>query len=392
MANGTFENPTQLVSRTGCLVDKSVDRLPAGRVSVRVGEIMAMFTMPKFMTDLTYVDPDGRQLGEAFAHWLDVVASLAIRYEQGAFDSYYPRTFWRGQAQPWILSPGVHRRIATKSQSPLDDQTVVDTTDYLLAGARAIGLYPPTVSALGDLQLLAYLQHQGAATPLLDFSTDFLTALAMACFDATSDEQDGVLLCSRYRPCNANYVPAFTHVTPTIAFSGSSGCGVALFHAPYLTARQRIQRGVFMFSDVVTDNPNATVAVRISDHSESIANYYHQHRSIGPSMIREHPVEPGQCAAIVVPKEHKVAIRGWLTSQHQLDDTYVYTPRCSRLTSTENTSVRARPRHLSVLTLAKDCSNEIGTVPANPTRFSDTKLLRRRHSRKRHGAATELGM
>ncbi|MBU9764292.1 FRG domain-containing protein [Mycobacterium sp. TNTM28] len=283
-----------------------------------------MFTMPTFMNDLTHVDPQERQLGEAFAHWLDAVASLAIRYEQGAFDSYCPRTYWRGQARAWVLSPGMHRRIAGMSQAPLDDQAVVETTDHLLAGARAVGLYPPTVSALGDLQLLAYLQHQGAATPLLDFSTDFLTALAMACFDATSDEHDGVLLCYRYRPCNASYVPAFTHVTPTVAFGGGGDGNVALFHAPYLTARQRIQRGVFIFSEVVTDNPNATVAVPISDHSDAIATYYHEHRSVGPSMLREHPVEPGQCAAIVVPREHKIAIRGWLTSQHQLNDTYVY--------------------------------------------------------------------
>ncbi|OMC41318.1 hypothetical protein A5740_22890 [Mycobacterium sp. GA-1841] len=283
-----------------------------------------MLTMPTFMKDLTHVDPERRQLGEAFAHWLDVVASLAIRYEQGAFDSYYPRTYWRGQARGWVLSPGMHRRIAEMSQVPLDDQAVVDTTDYLLAGARAVGLYPPTVSTLGDLQLLAYLQHQGAATPLLDFSTDFLTALAMACFDVTSDEHDGLLLCYRYRPCNASYVPAFTHVTPTVAFSGDGGGSVALFHAPYLTARQRIQRGVFIFSEVVTDNPNATVAVRIGDHSDAIARYYHEHRSMGPSMLREHPVEPGKCAAIVVPRQHKIAIRGWLTSQHQLNDTYVY--------------------------------------------------------------------
>ncbi|OHT68254.1 hypothetical protein BKG70_12430 [Mycobacteroides chelonae] len=291
---------------------------------VGTGEMGVMFTMPTFMSDLTRVDPEGRELGEAFAHWLDVVAALAIRYEEGALDSYEPRTFWRGQAQPWTLSPGVHRRIVAMSQRQLDNESVVDTTDYLLAGARAVGLYPPTVSALGDLQLLAYLQHQGAATPLLDFSTDFLTALAMACFDARCDGQDGVLLCYRYWPCNVNYVPAFTHVEPAVAFSGSGGGSVALFHAPYLTARQRIQRGVFMFSDVVTDNPNATVAIPISDHSEAIATYYRQHRSMGPSMRREHPVETGQCAAILLPKEHKIAIRGWLTSQHQLNDTYVY--------------------------------------------------------------------
>ena len=283
-----------------------------------------MYASPKFMTDLTRIDAEGRQFGDAFAHWLDVVTSLAIRYEQGACDSYYPRTFWRGQARPWILSPGMHRRIAAMSQRPLDDQAVIDTTTYLLAGARAIGLYPPMVSALGDLQLLAYLQHQGAATPLLDFSTDFLTALAMACFDTSSDDEDGVVLCYRYQPCNANYVPPFTHVTPEMAFSRTGYDSLVPFHAPYLTARQRIQRGVFVFSGVVTDNPNATVAIAISDHSEVITSYYHQHRLVGPSMSRPHPVEPGQCAAILVPKEHKIAIRGWLTSQHQLNDAYVY--------------------------------------------------------------------
>jgi hypothetical protein len=275
--------------------------------------------------DLTRLDDGDRSTGDAFAFWIDVVAALAVRYEQGAFDSYHPRTYWRGQSRPWRMSPGLHRRIQNNSQEPLSDQAVVRHSDALIAGARAIGLYPPSVASLGDMQLLAYLQHQGAATPFLDFTTDILTALAVVCFDSAFDDYDGLLVCYRYRPCNAARVPSFTHVAPEDAFGESAADNmVRLFHAPYLTARQRIQRGVFFSSSLVTDNPNSTLTITIKDHSDAIAGYYREHRSNGPSMLRPHPVNPNECAAIVFPAEHKAPTRDWLKWQHQLDSKYVY--------------------------------------------------------------------
>ena len=114
--------------------------------------------------DLTQIDSRDLGQGKAFAVWIGVVASLALRCEQGAYDSYHPRTYWRGQSQPWKLSPGLHRRIDNHHQGPLSDESVIRFSDALLAGARSIGLYPPSVVSLGDMQLLAYLQHQTTTT------------------------------------------------------------------------------------------------------------------------------------------------------------------------------------------------------------------------------------
>lgn len=275
-------------------------------------------------SDLTYIHAGDRTQGHALAFWLDVVSALAVRYEQGAYDSYSARTYWRGQARGWKVAPGLHRRTTDRHQGDLSDGSVVTFCQLLIDGARAIGLYPPSLPTLGDLQLLAYLQHQGAATPLVDFSTDLLTALAMLCFDEGSDSDDGVLLCYRYQPCNAAHVPPFTAATPETAFTANASSQIQLFHPPYATARQRIQRGVFFFSTIDRDNPNSTTGIRITDHTGSIAAYYAQHRCSGPSMTRPHPVAPNACAAIVVPHEHKPPLRDWLRSQHQLDSNYVY--------------------------------------------------------------------
>ncbi|WP_081252206.1 FRG domain-containing protein [Mycobacteroides chelonae] len=274
--------------------------------------------------DLTYIDPGPLRRGDAFAHWIDVISSLALRYEEGAWDSYHPRTYWRGQSRAWQMAPGLHRRIRVRHQGELSNDSVAWLSSDLVAGARAIGLFPHMVPALGDMQLLAYLQHQGAATALLDFSSDFLTALAMICFDTSAYDEDGVLICYRYQPYNAAYVRAFTRATPETAFGGVSNNQVNLFHAPYLTARQHIQRGVFFFSNVIENNNNSTMAIVIENHTDSIESYYREHRVNGPLMSRTHPIESNKCAAIIVPKEHKEVMREWLRVQHQLDNNYVY--------------------------------------------------------------------
>ena len=107
------------------------------------------------------------------------------------------------------------------------------------------------------MALLAHLQHYGAATPLLDVSTDPLIALWMVAFanpadPAALDDRPGSLFVIR-RPPRERWISALDarpyttdqdasgRTAPTVA--ASLGDQVWWYRAPDVTERLRIQRG-----------------------------------------------------------------------------------------------------------------------------------------------------
>lgn len=99
---------------------------------------------------------------------------------------------WRGQADiAWDLTPGVVRRLAANGSS------IPRTSDSLAAAheakmihlARRSGFIPETSA----LESLAILQHHGAATRLLDVTSDPMISLFFACEYPRDDGVDGVL-------------------------------------------------------------------------------------------------------------------------------------------------------------------------------------------------------
>lgn len=99
------------------------------------------------------------------------------------------RVAFRGQGNStWALHSGAVRRLLGKLDigSPEDDeQFETQYIDYhnnsLLTPARQRGFHIDSGTDLNDLQLLAKLQHFGAATGLLDFTLSPLAALWFAC-------------------------------------------------------------------------------------------------------------------------------------------------------------------------------------------------------------------
>lgn len=133
---------------------------------------------------------------------------------------------WRGQSQDWPIHSGAIRRvmrpwirrfpsdlrridevlkpILEASQQWVDKKNPRQDDDptlwwnmrtyqkYLLNEARVRGFDHHETARLSDLELLALLQHHGAATHLLDVSRDVMTALWFA---ASADrERTGVLI------------------------------------------------------------------------------------------------------------------------------------------------------------------------------------------------------
>jgi len=109
---------------------------------------------------------------------------------------------YRGQCcSSWPLEPGIIRRIKKTytgiGQSGLLFSLSVENTSELLKKAKTNRLLKKNEC---DLNILAILQHYGAATPLLDFSNDPLVALYFACQPCKSKdaEPDGKVYCINY--------------------------------------------------------------------------------------------------------------------------------------------------------------------------------------------------
>jgi hypothetical protein len=99
---------------------------------------------------------------------------------------------WRGQASvDWGLEPSLVRRYRHQENARatvLTEPALRGVERALVERARAAGLG----SELGELELLARLQHHGAATRLLDCSRNAFVALWFAC--RWEPGKDGVLI------------------------------------------------------------------------------------------------------------------------------------------------------------------------------------------------------
>lgn len=99
---------------------------------------------------------------------------------------------YRGQADAiWPVSCSAARRLTQDPANPIEDQLIdsplVGYLEFLIARTRMRGFHETSA----DLELLAQLQHQGAATGLIDFTRQPFVALWFACTGAY--EKDGAV-------------------------------------------------------------------------------------------------------------------------------------------------------------------------------------------------------
>lgn len=117
---------------------------------------------------------------------------------------------FRGQANcAWGLDSSADRRLRDQADSP---GLVEYLTKSLIEPARLEGYAHGRDREQNDLELLASLQHQGAATCLIDFTANFHVALWFACDDANIDGKVFVI--------NRGDVRTLKEVTPERASQG----------------------------------------------------------------------------------------------------------------------------------------------------------------------------
>ena len=182
---------------------------------------------------------------------------------------------YRGQENAdWPLHSGATRRLVKAigpeiPQYPNFLQTYVSYhRETLLEPARTQGFGIEGGRTLSDLQLLAKLQHFGAATGLLDFTWDPMLALWFACLD---NRQDGKLFV-----VNTNSTIELSKISsdesehslerifsragnsPSLSYWEPTSSGDAM-------ARILRQRSVFILGrPLIPDNPSVVEEVRIS--------------------------------------------------------------------------------------------------------------------------------
>ena len=111
---------------------------------------------------------------------------------------------FRGQANcKWPLNSSADRRLPGQGTAP---GLIEYLTKTLIEPARLEGYAHRQDKELNDLELLAALQHQGAATCLIDFTANFHVALWFACQDDTE--------VGRVFVVNRGDIHTFEEVTP----------------------------------------------------------------------------------------------------------------------------------------------------------------------------------
>ena len=131
------------------------------------------------MNQETTTNTPGQSLDPVMA----IIRELAHKSDDGKY-------IYRGECQPYPkVSSSLYRRYADIEAEGFNIEMVQQ--DILSHAKR----YTQYIDAADDLEILSQLQHNGGETNLIDFTTDFLTALFFAC-DGEPTEPGRVILLS----------------------------------------------------------------------------------------------------------------------------------------------------------------------------------------------------
>ena len=166
--------------------------------------------------------------------------------------------FWRGQSSiDWPIHSSAYRRLRLDS----DKVTEKDMKNYeksLLDHATHQGYRYDSGRYLNDFELLAKLQHHGAATRLVDCSRNLLVGLWFACI--SEPESDGLLFGyhsdfvggDENKPESRNYLDVCNRMDI------HRNCIV--WQPPVVSKRIASQNAQFLFS-IVVDNPIGSLVI-----------------------------------------------------------------------------------------------------------------------------------
>ena len=173
--------------------------------------------------------------------------------------------FWRGQSDiQWPIHSAAYRRLKITNKE-VTEQIMQSYEKSLLEHATHQGYRYDNNRELKDLELLAKLQHHGAATRLLDCSRNLLIGLWFAC---TSEQEKNGLLFGFHSDFVGGYENELEIRSYTDVCSELEGYDHPfVWQPPVVSTRIASQSAQFLYSGI-TDKPSGSVAI-----SSNIGSY-----------------------------------------------------------------------------------------------------------------------
>lgn len=176
--------------------------------------------------------------------------STLVEYLSSKRLARYTTMTWRGAANTeWALDSGLARRLirlqCDGTRALLTEAMLAAAEAELLADARRLQFDHHTHRPLTDLELLARLQHQGAATRLLDVTTNALLAAWFAVEDDTQNDRDGIVFGIDMANSELSGDQVDQPITRVVSTQH-----VWLWRPPPVDPRIRAQQGAFILSRV----------------------------------------------------------------------------------------------------------------------------------------------
>jgi hypothetical protein len=161
------------------------------------------------------------------------------------------RYVWRGHSDAdWALHTSIHRRLL-ESKREVSNIVMAQAEGRLLAAARAAGYGVVGGRNISNVELLALLQHEGAATRFLDVTPDPFIALFFACERARVTNTSAALVAIRVEDDQVARDVGPLDYDNTVLETVSSGASnrdqpYFLWQPPPLNERIKAQRGMFL--------------------------------------------------------------------------------------------------------------------------------------------------
>jgi hypothetical protein len=169
----------------------------------------------------------------------------------------YARYVWRGQGDiQYKLHHSLHRRI-DRAGFRVKATTLTREERRLIRRARVAGYDQALNRRLSDIEVVALMQHEGAATRLIDVTPDPFIALFFACEAAPSDSSAALIALGVQKGWPVRPEPDAEEGKSILDQLDHQRRpdppGTYLLELPYLNERMKAQRGRFVVGHLPTD-------------------------------------------------------------------------------------------------------------------------------------------
>jgi hypothetical protein len=186
---------------------------------------------------------------ESFNELIEIISNIEIDDYDEEY-KFVPVRFWRGQPDiSWKIDSSAYRRITASKKSIKDyDDELSSYENNLLDHATHKGFHIHNGRKLSDMELLARLQHHGAATRLVDFSRNALIGLWFAI--NSHEKKTGVLIGVHSHYVGGNESKLLLNDYSEIISKIHKITHPLLWESPVISSRIASQHALFLYSKV----------------------------------------------------------------------------------------------------------------------------------------------